>query len=115
MAEKILSYTEVSYDFGISDPGNPKPGEIFVFYETKDGVKFPSMVEFLCPCGCGYPCPTHLIPPGQEKKPNDRHWEFSRGPSGGVTLSPSIRWNGHCRAHFNITDGKTFFHGDSGK
>lgn len=34
---------------------------------------------------------------------------------GAVTLSPSVRYTGGCKAHFNITDGKTVMHGDSGR
>lgn len=108
--DKILSYTEERHEWGEpSSPANetPPPGVMFVFY--KDGV--PVMVDFLCPCGCGSTCPTHLVPPGEDKKPNDRRWNFSAGP----TLSPSIRYVGGCKAHFNITNGKTVFHSDSGR
>jgi len=105
-----MKYIETKYEFGVSDPGLPKEGEIQVFYE---GDK-PLMVDFRCPCGCGHTCPTHLKEEG-EKKLNDRHWVFSRGPNGGVTLTPSIRWTGGCLAHFNITDGEAIIHPDSGK
>ena len=107
---QILSYKTVRCVFGGPDPGKPEPGIIQVFME--DGV--PSMVDFLCPCGCGNTCPTHLTSPGEEKKQNDRRWQFSEGPNG-VTLSPSIRWLNGCKAHFHITDGQTKFAGDSGK
>lgn len=106
-----MKYTEQRCEFGGPDPGDPQPGIIQVFYEN--GI--PLMVDFLCPCGCGRTCPTHLLSPGQEKKPNDRHWEFRRGRDDTVTLLPSIRWTSGCRAHFNITDGEAVIHGDSGK
>ena len=104
---QTLSYTEQVCEFGGPDPGKPQLGVMQVFME--DGV--PSMVDFLCPCGCGNTTPTHLVKPGQQKQPNDRHWEYSPGP----TLRPSIRWTSGCKAHFTITEGRVEFHGDSGK
>jgi len=103
--EKINNYVEVRCIFGGPDPGKPKPGEMQVFCEGDA----PVMVDFLCPCGCGNTCPTHLVPPGAEKKPADRRWNFSRGPNG-PTLSPSIRWLSECKSHFTITDGKVQMH-----
>lgn len=112
MGEQITSYVEERHEFGGPDPGPPKPGVMQVFIE--DGV--PSMVDFLCPCGCGRTCPTHLMTPERGKKANKRHfWRFSSDPKKGITLSPSIRWTAHCFAHFNITDGKVIFAGDSGR
>lgn len=110
MSNPITSYVEQRFKFGTDDPKWPEPGVIQVFYEGD----VPTMVDFRCPCGCGGVCPTHLVPPGQPKKSNDRHWEFSRGPNG-ITLTPSIRFTTGCKAHFNITDGKVVIHGDSGK
>ncbi len=101
----IASYIEEKQQFGGPDPGPPKPGIMQVFYEN--GI--PLMVDFLCPCGCGRTCPTHLITPGQ--KETDHHWSYKPGP----TLSPSIRYLSGCKWHFNITDGKVIVHGDSGK
>jgi hypothetical protein len=105
MAERITKYTEERHEYGCDDPGQPAPGVMQVFYENGD----PVMVDFLCPCGCGNRAPTHLVPPGQTKKPNDRHWNYSSGPNG-PTLDPSIRWTGGCLAHFTITDGQVKFH-----
>lgn len=107
MSEPITHYTEVQCVFGGPDPGKPTPGIMQVFCE--DGI--PLMVDFLCPCGCGNTCPTHLVTPGHVKQPNDRHWEYTPGP----TLRPSIRWLSGCKAHFTITNGKPEMHGDSGK
>lgn len=106
-----MRYVEVKCSFGGPDPGPPKPGEMQVFCDERD---VPLMVDFLCPCGCGRACATHLLEPGQVKKPNDHHWEFERGPNG-VTLRPSIRWRGGCKAHFFITDGEAKMCADSGK
>src|SRR5260221_6764650 len=94
-----MKLIEQRYLFGVSDPGKPLPGIMQVFCNG-DGV--PLMVDFLCPCGCGNTCPTHLVPPGQEKKQGDRRWNFSPG----LTLSPSIRWLSGCKSHFTITNGK---------
>lgn len=79
-----------------------------VFYEND----VPMMVDFICPCGCGRAAPIHLKP--EENGKQDRLWVFKRGPSGGVMLSPSIRWTGGCYAHFYIKDGKSEFCNDSG-
>lgn len=103
----IESYTEVVCEFGGKDPGVPKDGEMQVFYEN--GI--PQMVDFKCPCGCGYTCPT---PVSEKGKKEIRHWEFWKNNKGEITLSPSIRWTGGCFAHFNITEGKVQLHGDSG-
>src|SRR4051812_43616559 len=101
----MQKYTEVVHDFGGADHGDPPPGVIQIF--LKEGL--PYMVDFLCPCGCGARCPTHLLQPGEAADGSDwaKHcWGFSRGPGGGVTLSPSIRYRSGCKAHFNITDGE---------
>lgn len=102
----IESYVEEVHEFGESLEGNPAPGIMWVF--QKDGV--PELVNFMCPCGCGYTCPTPVNP--EDKK--EHRWLFSRSAPG-VTLSPSIRWLSGCRAHFSITDGKVIMHADSGK
>jgi hypothetical protein len=86
------------------------PGVMMVLYVN--GVA--EMVEYLCPCGCGMPCPT-FMPNDHRHRSADRHlWEFSRGPNG-PTLTPSVRHTGGCKSHYNITDGKTVWHEDSGK
>lgn len=103
--EPITKYTEERHEFGAEDPGRPAPGVMQVFY--LDGK--PAMVDFLCPCGCGSTVPTHLVDPGEQ--PKGRRWCYSPGP----TLTPSIRFLGGCKAHFNITNGAVIVHGDSGK
>lgn len=106
--DPITHYTAEDHEFGGPDPGRPKPGVMQVF--VKDGI--PKMVDFICPCGCGNTCPTPVRPSAEPKKPY--RWVYSKGPNG-PTLSPSIRWTGGCKAHFNITDGSVQIHGDSGK
>lgn len=103
----ITRYVEVVYEFGTDYP-TPEPGVMAVVCEG--GV--PVMVDFLCPCGCGRTCPTHLVPPGEPHK--GRRWAFRREPNG-VTLVPSIRYLSGCKWHFNITNGAVIVHGDSGK
>jgi Family of unknown function (DUF6527) len=95
MTEPITKYVEERHEFGEADCPNPVPGVMQVFYE--DGI--PVMVDFLCPCGCGSTCPTHLVPPVEKHK--GRRWEFYPGPK----LVPSVRFTGGCKAHFNIEDG----------
>ncbi len=112
MTEPITEYIEEPRGWGepARPDDEPKPGMMQVYY--RDGV--PLMVDFLCPCGCGRTCPTHLVEPGHVKKPNDGHWNFSKDAGGRITLTPSIRWTAGCFAHFNITDGKAVMHADSG-
>lgn len=102
----ITEYKEQDVEWAGSDIGAPPLGVMFVFCDN--GV--PKMVNFLCPCGCGNLCPTHLATPDRPKQPNDRRWNFSRGPNG-PTLDPSIRWTSGCRSHFTITDGKVKMEG----
>ena len=76
----------------------------------------PYAVDFLCPCGCGNTCYTPLVTKDRPRKNGGGpKWDFSYGPKGNITLSPSIRWLSGCKAHFNITDGEVKIHGDSGK
>lgn len=103
----ITEYSEERYEFGCVDPGNPAPGVMQVYYE--DGI--PSMVDFLCPCGCGSTCPIHLQHPNYSGTGGCPRWAYSAGP----TLTPSIRFLSGCKAHFNITNGKVLIHADSGK
>jgi hypothetical protein len=98
---------ERTVDFGTS-VADPKQGEILVFVEG--GVV--QSVDFLCPCGCGKSCYT---PVTEKPEPtHSRQWCFSRGENG-VTLTPSIRYTGGCKTHFNITDGEVIVHADSGQ
>jgi hypothetical protein len=116
MADRIDSYTAVEHVYGGPDPGQPKPGEMFVF-RNEQGVA--EMVEFLCPCGCGHACPAHVIPMA-EKKGDDpkgvwknKCWGFDQAT---LELYPSIRWTSGCKAHFNIDPGGAVrWHADSGK
>jgi hypothetical protein len=106
MAE-TARYIEVRRCWGTEEHREIKPGEMHVYLYDE----VPMMVDFLCPCGCGSTCPTHLVRDGVE---TERHWRFRRD-AGGVTLTPSIRYLSGCRAHFNITNGEAVFHADSGK
>lgn len=104
-------YVETQHTFGTAPhPNQLKPGDLWLF--LKDGKV--TAVDFLCPCGCGSECYTPVTDATQGQPKTDRHWLYSRG-SEGVTLSPSIRYTGGCKAHFNITDGKAVMHGDSGR
>lgn len=109
--DKITEYKEVRKPYP-SDKGiQPKPGEIFVYLHDE----IPQAVDFICPCGCGSECYTPLVTPERTRKEGNRPiWDFSRGPNG-ITITPSIRYTGGCKAHFNITDGKVIIHADSGK
>jgi len=104
--EKTDKFTEERVPFPLPEgyPRNPPVGVLWVFEENGE----PEAVDFLCPCGCGHSTYTPL---------NGNHpqrWTYSKGPNG-PTLTPSIRWTGGCRAHFNITDGRVVWHSDSGK
>lgn len=108
MGDKILAYNETKQPFGTADSGaKPKPGEWWTFVADGKVVA----VSFLCPCGCGSECYTPVTDATAGQPKTARHWLYSAGP----TLSPSIRYTGGCKAHFNIENGKTIFHADSGK
>lgn len=116
MPYTITRYVVERHEWATSDPSTLRPGVMQVFYEG-DVVR---MVDFLCPCGCGNRCPTHVITMAekmdqerQQQSEWERHcWGFDANT---VTLHPSIRWTGGCKAHFNITNGEVFIHPDSGK
>ncbi|SRR5260370_31993928 len=107
MKTPITEYTEKILTDWISPSESrqfPLPGEFWIF--VIDGKV--EAVDFLCPCGCGSECYTPVVPKGQPR--TERVWEYEPGP----TLSPSIRYTGGCKAHFNITNSKAVMHGDSG-
>lgn len=106
----IESYVREDHEYGVEDVGNPLPGIMQVYF--LDGK--PEMVDFLCPCGCGSTCPTHVVPIKEKAKPEhkDRRWGFDLAT---LTLVPSVRYLGGCKAHFTITNGKVTMHGDSGR
>lgn len=105
-------YKESFYKIGAAPSSEyMKAGEIWIFTE-ENGEVF--AVDFRCPCGCGSTCYTPVTDATKGQAKTERHWLYSRGPNG-VTLSPSIRYTGGCKAHFNITDGKAIIHSDSGK
>jgi uncharacterized protein DUF6527 len=109
----ITSYTPRRYEFGDNRP-IPAIGEIQVIYQ--DGK--PYAVDFLCPCGCGSTCFTPVCSVAEKQDPNttdrnkNRCWGYDPNT---VTIIPSIRYLGGCKAHFNITNGKVIIHADSGK
>lgn len=104
----IESYTEQRHKFGEAPSTAPEPGVMWVLTEDDGSV---SAVNFRCPCGCGSECYTPVTDATKGQPKTERHWLYSEGP----TLSPSIRYMGGCKAHFNITNGKSIMHGDSGK
>lgn len=110
---RITNYREESYDaeHGCWPPSACKPlepGVMRVLYIN--GV--PDCCEYLCPCGCGSPCPTFFPSNGKRQRTPSRHlWDFSKGP----TLSPSIRHLSGCKSHYNITNGNVVWHADSGR
>lgn len=105
-------YVEKRLVFGEAPQGKPEPNEVWVMV-SPDGERVEA-VSFLCPCGCGSECYTPVTDADKGEPKTERHWLFS-SKDGKVTLSPSIRYTGGCKAHFNITDGKAVMHGDSGK
>lgn len=107
MKQPIERYTEKRVEFGKADE-KLEPGVMLVMVEN-DVVQ---AVDFLCPCGCGSECYTPILQPGQQRKKVQRPiWDYSPGP----TISPSIRFTGGCKAHFNITNGEVIVHSDSGR
>jgi len=103
---------EVHYKFGEVPNDMRVQSDTFVVMSDENGV---CAVDFQCPCGCGSECYTPVTDATKGQPKTERHWLFSRGPTGRVTLSPSIRYTGGCKAHFNIEDGKVIMHDDSGK
>jgi Family of unknown function (DUF6527) len=103
----ILEYEPVEVKWG-TDRGKPEPG---IMQIMKQGDKV-HMVDFLCPCGCGYTVPTPVTEDPADK--NAGVWIYTDSGHG-PTLYPSIRWLCGCKAHFWIKQGKTEFCGDSGK
>jgi hypothetical protein len=105
-----MPYQEVRHVFGTVPHGPPPPGVIWTICDDD----FVVAVTFLCPCNCGTEVYTPVTDAtkGQAKIAN--HWLYSRGDTG-VTLSPSIRFTGRCKAHFNIVNGEAVMHGDSGR
>lgn len=117
MSQRTDQYTDKDIAFGEREGPGCEPGVIFVFrgnakYGQVDGEVV--AVDFYCPCGCGLTCYTPVVPEGSPAR-NDHTWTFSRGPTGGVTLSPSIRYLSGCLSHFNVTDGKVVWHADTGR
>lgn len=104
----IAEYKPVRFDRWLNPDERVPPGEIWIFHNPIDGQL--EGVDFVCPCGCGSRCWTPVTPSDQPKQ--ERHWQFDEKTT---TISPSIRWLSGCKAHFNITNGKTVMHGDSGQ
>ncbi len=104
----ITEYKPVVFNRWLEANEQVPPGEMWIFHNPTDGEL--EAVDFICPCGCGTRCYTPVVPVGT---PNQlRHWFFDEDTT---TITPSIRFTSGCKAHFNITDGKTVLHGDSGK
>lgn len=94
---RIDHYTEQRFEFGDERP-KPVPGVMQVIYQ--DGE--PYAVDFLCPCGCGSGCFTPLVRSDRSRKEGEQRpiWDYKPGP----ILSPSIRYIGGCKSHFNIEE-----------
>lgn len=107
-----MEYRETRKTFGERGEETPLAGEMLVYYQGET----PQMVDFLCPCGCGRSCPTHVIPLEEKQKDPQGIWKNSCWgfDAKTLTLFPSIKWTSGCKAHFNIEQGKAIFHSDSG-
>ena len=102
----IFEYKIENVKFGADNlPPEPPSGIMWVFYEGNEVWA----VNFMCPCGCGSQTYTPI-----RKRKHGPAWNFKEDKDG-PTITPSIRFIGGCKAHFNITNGKTVFHGDSGQ
>lgn len=109
--EIIKNLDEQSCLSAVDANNNPKDNEFWTMLE-QDGCV--SAVSFRCPCGCGNECYTPVTDASKGQPKTERHWLYSKGTNG-PTITPSIRYTGGCKAHFNITDGKVQLHNDSGK
>lgn len=112
----ITNYREESYtadDDGCWPPEASRPLELGVMRVLYiNGI--PEMCNYLCPCGCGAPCPTYMPTEKRKRSPQRHLWDFKREPNG-PALTSSVRHTEGCKSHYNITDGKVIIHGDSGK
>jgi hypothetical protein len=110
----ITEYKAVRREFGSPNPPVLHPGEMHVIYDNERVYA----VDFLCPCGCGSTCFTPVCTvtekndPGSSERMKDRCWVFDPDT---LTITPSIRYLGGCKWHFNITNGRVVVHVDSGK
>lgn len=107
VGKKILEYKPKVINFPVASSEVVPPGDFWILKDKEGKLE---AVTFRCPCGCGSECYTPVVPSGQPKV--ERHWLFDEATT---TISPSIRYLSGCKAHFNIENGKTVFHGDSGK
>ncbi len=105
---KIAEYKPVVLNRWLEKGERVPPGEIWIFHHPDDGKL--EAVDFICPCGCGNHVWTPVTPMSEPKQ--EHHWQFDEKTT---TVFPSIRWLSGCKAHFNITNGKVVWHGDSGK
>jgi hypothetical protein len=103
----ITEYRPVIKNGWLKEDEVVPPGELWVLRDP-DGKLH--AVTFRCPCGCGSECYTPVVPSGEPKA--ERRWIFDEATT---TITPSIRYTGGCKAHFNITNGKTVMHADSGR
>lgn len=112
MGTPIASYHEERVADVIPDGFQLTPGVLLAIEGRESGHVH--NVYFHCPCGCGgdLTLPVTDKDKGEAKHPH--RWHYSRGPHG-PTVEPSVRHLDGCKAHYNITDGKTVIHGDSGK
>jgi len=111
MGTPIQSYTPVVLTYPYSDTDeSPKSGEMQVLKNEAGVVE---MVNFLCPCGCGRECPTHVVTMAEKADTSkqdvfkDSCWGFDEAT---LTISPSIRYTSACKSHFNVEGGKVKMH-----
>lgn len=104
----IEEYKPIVLNRWLNQDERVPPGEMWIFHHPDTGEL--EAVDFVCPCGCGSRCYTPVTPVDQPKQ--ERHWQFDEATT---TITPSIRYLSGCKAHFNITNGKTVMHGDSGR
>ncbi len=105
---RIDAFTEEVVPFPLDREKQLTPGVMWVMRDIETGAV--EAVTFLCPCGA---CNRETYTPVVEapKPKTEHHWVYAPGP----TISPSIRWLSGCKSHFNITNGKVIWHGDSGQ
>ncbi len=75
-----------------------RPGTIVIV-----GRASPKWCQFQCPCGCGDVVALNL------RSEMGRHWRMEVGPTGAISLWPSVVRETGCRSHFVIHNGRFLF------
>ena len=92
-------------------PGHEKRDSAILYISKLFGC-----MVYECPCGCEKETAVHFKSEKRgERTPNFPEWDLEDHGNGVISINPSVRMRGGCKAHYFIKQNKVEWCSDSGR